>query len=212
MLSLRSFKGTATVPHSTRPPSKILVSPLKLYIWKLWQIKQEISRKILSQGSVHNFLLGGWGLVGGLGPPRNALAQANPRDWFQSQAPPRFEARPFSKRHPSPSRKTCSHTNWVKYSTQKYGCHQLSGMVPSVSYTALVTCSHMEHLALATSRVGGWHLAGGLGPPSYALAQANPRDWFQSQAPQRFSNGTHRLAEKPAAIPTELTSDIVNGM
>ena len=34
-------------------------------------------------------------------------------------------------------------------------------------------------------RVGGWHLAGGLGPPSYALAQANPRDWFQSQAPPR---------------------------
>ena len=31
----------------------------------------------------------------GLGQPRNALAQANLRDWFQSQAPPRFEPRPF---------------------------------------------------------------------------------------------------------------------
>ena len=29
----------------------------------------------------------------------------------------------------------------------------------------------------ATNRYsGGWHLAGGLGPPSYALAQASPRE------------------------------------
>ena len=34
------------------------------------------------------------GLAGGLGPPRNALAQANPRDRFQSQAPPRFTLKP----------------------------------------------------------------------------------------------------------------------
>ena len=46
------------------------------------------------------FLVGGWGLAGGLGPPRNALAQANPRDWFQSQAPPRFEPRPFQHTAP----------------------------------------------------------------------------------------------------------------
>ena len=40
----------------------------------------------------------------------NALAQANLRDWFQSQAPPRFEPRPFSKWLISPSRKIGCHT------------------------------------------------------------------------------------------------------
>ena len=39
-------------------------------------------------------------------PTKECTAQANPRDWFQGKAPPRFEPRPFSKWHPSPSRKT----------------------------------------------------------------------------------------------------------
>ena len=94
-------------PGISSPPPKpeFLDSPLQESTW--------LNIKVWIRDCSEFLVGGGWGLAGGLGPPRNALAQGNPRDWFQSQAPPRFEPRPFSKRHPSPSRKTGCHTNWA---------------------------------------------------------------------------------------------------